>query len=191
MTELFLDLTPQMEYTDRKALLKASGDNEFYEKRQLQLSKTTTVYVGGLGFYTTEEQVEQCFASCGPIADVIMGLHRTERTPCGFCFVQYVHQASAIAAVNNLSGAIVDDRRIRVDFDVGDARLHNRFWARGATGGQVADEYRQNLDLGRGGLGTNRAQAGERSVLQNLQTTYSWIPPPPMKKQRNVKRPRE
>ena len=178
LTHKLFDLSPEMkEYTDRKALLRTGDDNEYYQRRRQQLQETTTVYVGGLAFYTTEHQVELLFSSCGPIADIIMGLNRIERTPCGFCFVEYCDQASAAAAVNDLNGAVLDDRRIRVDWDVGNVRAFHRFWGRAADGGSVTNAYRQNLDLGTGGLGTNRAkEEGEHNVLADQMQVYSWVP---------------
>ena len=53
------------------------------------LKKSSTVYVGNLSFYSTEEQVYQLFSQCGDIKRVIMGLNKHLNTPCGFCFVEY------------------------------------------------------------------------------------------------------
>ena len=49
---------------------------------------SSTVYVGNMSFYTTEEQVYELFSMCGDVKRVIMGLHRANKTPCGFCFVE-------------------------------------------------------------------------------------------------------
>ncbi|CAO3645801.1 unnamed protein product [Cunninghamella echinulata] len=54
-----------------------------------ELSSTTTLYVGNLSFYTTEEQIFDLFSKTGEIKRIIMGLNRNQKTPCGFCFVEY------------------------------------------------------------------------------------------------------
>ncbi|URE41235.1 Nuclear cap-binding protein subunit [Musa troglodytarum] len=60
------------------------GNQEEYE-RALQAS--TTVYIGNMSFYTTEEQVYELFSRAGEIKKIIMGLDKNTKTPCGFCFV--------------------------------------------------------------------------------------------------------
>lgn len=52
------------------------------------LRHSTTLYVGNLSFYTTEEQIHALFGMCGDVKKVIMGLDKAKRTPCGFCFVE-------------------------------------------------------------------------------------------------------
>jgi hypothetical protein len=54
------------------------------------LSASTTLYVGNLSFYTSEEQIYELFSKVGEIKRIIMGLDRNQKTPCGFCFVEYV-----------------------------------------------------------------------------------------------------
>jgi len=53
-----------------------------------ELATSTTLYVGNLSFYTTEEQIYEIFSKCGEIKRIIMGLDRNTKTPCGFCFVE-------------------------------------------------------------------------------------------------------
>lgn len=50
---------------------------------------TSTLYVGNLSFFTTEQQIWELLGSCGEIKRIIMGLDRVKLTPCGFCFVEY------------------------------------------------------------------------------------------------------
>ena len=49
----------------------------------------STLYIGNLSFFTTEEQIHEAFSKCGEVKRVIMGLDRNKRTPCGFAFVEY------------------------------------------------------------------------------------------------------
>ena len=59
------------------------------EEYQRNLETTSTLYVGNLSFYTTEDQIYELFSMCGEVKRVVMGLDRMKKTPCGFCFVEY------------------------------------------------------------------------------------------------------
>jgi nuclear cap-binding protein subunit 2 len=59
-----------------------------FEEQEELLAKSSTIYVGNLSFYTTEEQIYELFSKCGDIKRIIMGLDRNNKTPCGFCFVE-------------------------------------------------------------------------------------------------------
>lgn len=65
-----------------------------------------------------------------------MGLDKNTKTPCGFCFVLYYSREDTEDAVKYISGTILDDRPIRVDFDWG--FQEGRQWGRGRSGGQVS-----------------------------------------------------
>ncbi len=60
------------------------------EEYYATLANSTTVYVGNMSFFTTEEQVHALFGFCGEIKRVVMGLNKEGKTPCGFCFVELV-----------------------------------------------------------------------------------------------------
>ena len=115
------------------------------------LQQTSTIYVGNLNFFTTEEQIFELFGRCGDVKRVIMGLDKFKKTPCGFCFVEYYTREDAESSVRFLNGTRLDDRIIRTDWDAG--FIEGRQYGRGKTGGQVRDEYRRDFDLGRGGYG--------------------------------------
>lgn len=59
------------------------------------LRLSTTLYVGNLSFYTTEEQIFELFSKCGDIRRIVMGLDKYKKTPCGFCFVEYYTRMDA------------------------------------------------------------------------------------------------
>ncbi|CAK8698001.1 nuclear cap-binding protein subunit 2-like [Clavelina lepadiformis] len=128
------------------------GDRVHQEKL-LQLS--TTLYVGNLSYFTTEEQIYELFSKCGDLKRVVMGLDKFKKTPCGFCFVEYYDRVSAEDCVRFINGTRLDDRVVRTDWDAG--FKEGRQYGRGKAGGQVRDEYRQDFDPGRGGFGV-RAQ---------------------------------
>ncbi|CAL8469452.1 g8993 [Coccomyxa elongata] len=145
MALLLKRLNPDIsQYRDRRF----PGTQEEFEKC---LKESTTLYIGNLSFYTTEEQIYEVFSRAGDIKRIIMGLDKNQLTPCGFAFVVYYTRADAEDAVKYISGTIMDDRPVRVDFDWG--FKDGRQFGRGRSGGQVRDEYRTDWDAGRGGYG--------------------------------------
>merc|ERR1739841_46698 len=66
------------------------------------------------------------------------GLNNKTFKPCGFCFVEYAERNDARLAIDCLNLALLDGKRIRIDWDYGFER-HRQF-GRGRTGGQVRDE---------------------------------------------------
>ncbi|SLM39332.1 nuclear cap binding protein subunit 2 [Lasallia pustulata] len=128
------------------------------EEQDDSLKDATTLYVGNLSFYTTEEQIHELFAKCGEIKRLVMGLDRFNKTPCGFCFVEYYTHQDALDCMKYIGGTKLDERIIRTDLDPG--FQEGRQYGRGKSGGQVRDEYRDEYDPGRGGYG--RAIAEER-----------------------------
>ncbi|KAI0748188.1 RNA-binding domain-containing protein [Daedaleopsis nitida] len=154
-------------------------DSQSRVDRQTQynlLKKSTTLYVGNLSFYTTEEQIYELFNKCttpeegGGIKRIIMGLDRNTRTPCGFCFVEYYSHAEALACLRYISGTKLDERIIRCDLDLG--YRDGRQFGRGRSGGQVRDEHRQDYDPGRGGWGAH-AQRAEIERRREVEERYN------------------
>ena len=64
-----------------------------------RLETSTTLYVGNMSFFTTEEQIYELFSKAGDVKRIIMGLDRYKKTPCGFCFVEYYFREGAENAV--------------------------------------------------------------------------------------------
>jgi nuclear cap-binding protein subunit 2 len=121
------------------------------EQFMRDLNNSTTLYVGNLSFYTTEEQIYELFSKAGEIKRIIMGLDRIKKTPCGFCFLEYYRREDALDSMKYINGSKLDERIIRTDWDPG--YRDERQYGRGRSGGQVRDEYRQEFDSGRGGWG--------------------------------------
>eukprot|EP00735_Rhodelphis_limneticus_P008911 TRINITY_DN2382_c0_g1::TRINITY_DN2382_c0_g1_i1::g.20689::m.20689 TRINITY_DN2382_c0_g1::TRINITY_DN2382_c0_g1_i1::g.20689 ORF type:complete len:244 (-),score=5.84,sp/Q8JGR6/NCBP2_DANRE/63.95/1e-64,RRM_1/PF00076.17/2.4e-15,RRM_6/PF14259.1/8.4e-10,RRM_5/PF13893.1/7e-08 TRINITY_DN2382_c0_g1_i1:196-849(-) len=143
-SSLFTPTSVKSAYIDRRS----GVDKGEYTK---MLKESTTLYIGNLSFYTTEEQIEELFSKCGEVKRIIMGLDRIQKTPCGFCFVIFYDRTSAESAVYFVSGSRLDDRVIRVDWDAG--FKEGRQFGRGRSGGQIRDEFRADYDPGRGGFG--------------------------------------
>ena len=100
---------------------------------------------------------------CGEIKRLVMGLDRFQKTPCGFCFVEYYTHQDALDCMKYIGGTKLDERVIRTDLDEGFAE--GRQYGRGKSGGQVRDEYRDEYDPGRGGYG--RVYADEYDELSD------------------------
>ncbi|KAH7296301.1 hypothetical protein KP509_26G018400 [Ceratopteris richardii] len=169
MARLFAGSEVLSPYRDRRF----PGTQDEFEEA---LQASTTVYVGNLSFYTTEEQIYDLFSRCGEIKKIIMGLDKNSKTPCGFCFVMYYTREDTEDAVKYVSGTMLDERPIRVDFDWG--FQDGRQWGRGRSGGQVRDEYRTDYDPGRGGYGkiVQRELESRRQLVDyagNLGTYYN------------------
>ncbi|KAL6492786.1 Nuclear cap-binding protein subunit 2 [Orobanche gracilis] len=158
MASLFKDPNKLSAYRDRRF----SGSQEEFDAALL---KSTTVYVGNMSFYTTEEQVYELFSRAGEIKKMVMGLDKNSKTPCGFCFIMYYSREDSEDAVKYISGTILDDRPIRVDFDWG--FQEGRQWGRGRSGGQFIrrggygklvqkelEAQRELVDYGAGSLGS-------------------------------------
>ncbi|XP_023726782.1 nuclear cap-binding protein subunit 2 isoform X2 [Cryptotermes secundus] len=131
--------------------LSSYRDQHFKGSRGEQerlLRTSSTLYIGNLSFYTTEEQIYELFSKCGDVKRIIMGLDKFKKTPCGFCFVDRPDAENSMRYIN---GTRLDDRIIRTDWDAG--FVEGRQYGRGKTGGQVRDEYRTDFDGGRGGYG--------------------------------------
>lgn len=144
MAHLYSDLAAKSLYVDRKF----SGGGRQWQR---QLEESTTLYIGNLSFYTTEEQLYALFGRVGDVKRIIMGLDRNTKTPCGFCFVEYQRRSDTEDAQRYINGCKLDDRILRVDYDGG--FVEGRQYGRGRSGGQVRDEYRSDFDAGRGGWG--------------------------------------
>ncbi|KAH9361333.1 hypothetical protein HPB48_006895 [Haemaphysalis longicornis] len=134
--------------------LSSYRDQHFKGSRAEQerlLQSSCTLYVGNMSFYTSEEQIYELFSKCGDVKKAVMGLDRYNKTPCGFCFVEYYTRGDAENAMRYVNGTKLDNRVIRTDWDAG--FIEGRQYGRGKSGGQVRDEYRTDFDSGRGGYG--------------------------------------
>jgi nuclear cap-binding protein subunit 2 len=127
------------------------------------LHGSSTLYVGNLSFFTSELQIQETFSRVGPVKRIIMGLNRESLTPCGFCFVEYFTHEHARECLKFISGTMCDDRVIRCELDGGFKQ--GRQFGRGASGGQIRDERRADIDLGRGGVVTKDSAPRKRRDL--------------------------
>ena len=109
-----------------------------------KLKNSSTIYIGNLSYNTTETQLYQLFSFCGKIKRVIMGLNKMTKQQIGFAFIEFLDKESAKLSKNTLTGAVIDDKVIRVDIDVGFEE--GRQYGRGRHGFQIRDEVMKNFD---------------------------------------------
>ena len=122
----------------------------FYDQLDA-LCRSSTVYVGNISFYTSDAQIRALFSQCGTVKNVIMGIDKFKKTPCGFCFVEFTSHEEAITADVNMSGILLDGQAIKVEIDWGWSE--GREYGRSFFGGQVRDAFRVDFNENRGGYG--------------------------------------
>jgi nuclear cap-binding protein subunit 2 len=120
------------------------------EEQMQALTQSSCLYVGNLSFTCRTVHVRDHFEQLGPVKNVIMGLDRNKKTPCGFCFVDYYDRYIALRAVSLLTGSKLDGNIIRVELDAG--FQPGREYGRGVHGGQVRDDRRERKRPRVGGL---------------------------------------
>jgi RNA recognition motif-containing protein len=74
-----------------------------------------------------------------------MGLDRFQKTPCGFCFVEYATHQQACDSMRFINGTKLDERLVRTDLDPG--FKEGRQFGRGRSGGQVFPVTASQVDF--------------------------------------------
>lgn len=72
------------------------------------------LYVGNLPYNMTDAELEEVFAQVGEVADSSVVIDRETGRSRGFGFVEMADDAAAAAAVQQLNGAQVGGRTLRV-----------------------------------------------------------------------------
>ncbi len=73
------------------------------------------LFVGSLGWATTDDSLGAHFASCGTVASAKVVTDRDSGRSRGFGFVEYENDAEADAAVEKLNNSELDGRTITVN----------------------------------------------------------------------------
>lgn len=89
------------------------------------------LYVGNLGFDTTEQELEEAFAHHGQVYSASIVTDRDTGRSRGFAFVEFESKASAQAAIQALNGTELGGRSITVN----EARPREERGSRGGFGG--------------------------------------------------------
>jgi len=78
-------------------------------------SDSAYIFVGGLPRELTEGDVITIFSQYGEVMNINMPRDKETSKPKGFAFLMYEDQRSTVLAVDNLNGANILERTIRVD----------------------------------------------------------------------------
>src|SRR5687768_11361320 len=73
------------------------------------------LYVGNLAFSTTDEALRDAFAEFGEIVEVKLMIERETGRSRGFAFVEMATAEAAKAAIEQMNGANLDGRSLRVN----------------------------------------------------------------------------
>jgi len=73
------------------------------------------LYVGNLGYETTEATLSELFGALGEVLSVNLITDRMSGRSRGFAFVEMADQTAALEAINQLNGREVDGRSIKVN----------------------------------------------------------------------------
>jgi RNA recognition motif-containing protein len=73
------------------------------------------LFVGGLSFDTTDEGLQQAFGAFGTLKEAKIIRDRANGRSRGFGFVSFADEAEADRALQQMNGAELDSRTIRVD----------------------------------------------------------------------------
>ncbi|KXZ44890.1 hypothetical protein GPECTOR_61g843 [Gonium pectorale] len=88
------------------------GDSASWHAR---FKHSAYVFVGGLDYDLTEGDLLCVFAQYGEIVDVNLVRNKDTGKSKGFAFLAYEDQRSTVLAVDNLNGATVAQRKVRVE----------------------------------------------------------------------------
>jgi cold-inducible RNA-binding protein len=73
------------------------------------------LYVGNLAFSTSEEALKDAFAEFGEVVDVKLMIERETGRSRGFAFVELATTEAAKSAIEQMNGALLDGRALRVN----------------------------------------------------------------------------
>jgi RNA recognition motif-containing protein len=74
----------------------------------------TRLYVGNLPYRMSEEELQEIFGQVGVVANVAIIIDRETGRSRGFGFVEMEEDSAAVAAVQQLNGAQVGGRTLKV-----------------------------------------------------------------------------
>ena len=113
------------------------------------------LYVGNLAFSTTEEAIKDAFAEFGEVVEAKLMIERETGRSRGFAFVEMSTAESAKAAIEQMNGAVLDGRSLRVN-EAEDRPDRGRGGGGGGGGFSRGGGGGGNRGGGKGGGGRNR-----------------------------------
>ncbi len=73
------------------------------------------LYVGNLAFSTTDEALKEAFAEFGEVVEAKLMIERETGRSRGFAFVEMATAEAAKTAIEQMNGAVLDGRSLRVN----------------------------------------------------------------------------
>ena len=115
-----------------------------------------TIFVANLPFEVTEDAVADAFQAHGSVLGVRLPTDKDSGAPKGFGYVQFGSVDEAQVAFDNMNGAVIMGRPVRLDFSTPRPPREDSFGGRGGRGGGRGG--RGGFD--RGGRGGGRGRGG-------------------------------
>ena len=75
----------------------------------------TKLFVGGIPYRTTDEELRQLFSQAGEVVSVFIPMDRETQRPRGFAFVEMADDAAADKAISMFDGSDMGGRKIAVN----------------------------------------------------------------------------
>ncbi|MCI0478950.1 RNA-binding protein [Candidatus Uhrbacteria bacterium] len=75
----------------------------------------TKLFVGGIPYRTTDEELRQLFSQAGEVVSVFIPMDRETQRPRGFAFVEMAEDESADKAISMFDGSDMGGRKIAVN----------------------------------------------------------------------------
>ena len=73
------------------------------------------LFVGGIPYRATDEELKQLFAQAGEVVSVFIPMDRETQRPRGFAFVEMADEAAAEKAISMFDGSEMGGRKIAVN----------------------------------------------------------------------------
>jgi RNA recognition motif-containing protein len=96
---------------------------------------SSRVFVGNIGFETSQQDLETLFSQVGEVAEVVLPVDRATDQPRGFAFIEFKEADAVMNAIEQLDGAELGGRTLRVS----EARERAARPSFGGGGGGMSD----------------------------------------------------
>ena len=120
------------------------------------------LYLGNLPFAAADDDIREAFSSYGTIEDLFIPLDRETNRPRGFAFITLADDDQARKAIEEMDGADLMGRNLRVNEAEERRPQQNRGGGGGGYGGGGGGDRRGGGNDRRGGGGRDRRGGGKR-----------------------------
>lgn len=131
--------------------------------------ESETLFVGNLPFSANEDAIHEMFGPCGNVMGIRLPTDPESGRPKGFGYVQFSSVDEARQAFNDLNGADLNGRPIRLDYS--SPRPNNGGGGRGGRGG-ARGGGRGGRGGGRGGSDVASKNRGGIAEFQGKKMTF-------------------